>query len=154
MKAQRFILQKVPHGDVRRSRDIGRVVQELESLPEGKTWLVTTGPYRKDRSLEQNAALHGLAYEVLTKHTGYTKPELHDIFLCSYFGEVKYQDLSGKTKARPRRTTTTNERGDRDVISTADFMQFYSHIQQLAAEHWGCDVPDPDPLWFTKEQAA
>jgi hypothetical protein len=48
----------------------------------------------------------------------------------------------GEQVSRARRTTTTNERGERELMSTADFADFYSMVQQVGAEA-GIDVPSP-----------
>lgn len=101
---------------------------------------------RADRSDEQNAALFGVAYPPIIAHTGYRKEELHEVFCRAYFGEVEH-DIAGRIIVKPKRTTTTNERGEREVISKLDFANFYSFIQQVAAEHWGVFVPDPDKRW-------
>jgi hypothetical protein len=58
----------------------------------------------------------------------------------------------GAWSKRPVRTTTTNEQGERDVIGKLLMAEFYEFIQRRSAEV-GFDVPDPDPLWFTKGEA-
>lgn len=136
----------------RGARNLTALFAHVSALDVTKRWRVVVGPARKDRSLEQNNALYGVAYKVLSDYTGHTGPELHEMFLRSYFGETE-KTIMGKVIRTPRRSTTIDERGQRNVISTRDFMEFYRHIQQKAAEI-GCDVPDPDPLWQEREDAA
>lgn len=138
MKDQSFILRRGP-------RNLTRLVAFLSSLANDKEFKVSIGLVGKDRSLEQNAALYGVAYKALSDFTGHTGPELHDHFLRAYFGEVDYEVL-GVWHKRPRRTTTTDEAGNRKLLTTVEFADFYRFLQQQGAE-MGCWVPDPDPMW-------
>lgn len=144
MKEQTFILKSSTQ------RDLTRVVAVLSAAPKDKDIKVTIGEAKKERSLEQNNALFGVAYEALSEYTGYTKPELHDMFLRSHFGEVDVE-VMGLKFTKPRRTTTTDETGKRKLLSTTEFMAFYRHIQQKGAEA-GCWVPDPDPMWHLHQE--
>jgi hypothetical protein len=139
MKEQTFIL---PQGA---QRDLTRVVACLSAQPKDKDIKVTIGEAKKERSQDQNSALYGVAYKALSEFTGYTGPELHELFLRSYFGEVEVEVLGQRFK-KARRTTTTDDRGNRKLLSTIEFMDFYRHIQQKGSEI-GCWVPDPDPMW-------
>jgi hypothetical protein len=127
------------------ARDLTRVSAVLSAAPKDKDIQVTIGPAKKDRSADQNSSLYGVAYKALSEFTGYTAPELHDCFLRAYFGEVEV-DVMGRRFTRPRRTTTTDEAGNRKLLSTVEFNAFYSFIQQKGSEI-GCWVPDPDPMW-------
>jgi len=138
-------------------RNFTRLVSFLSAIPAEQEFVVTIGPVKKERSNPQNNALYGVAYKALSEFTGYTAPELHEMFLRSYFGEVK-KDLFGTVLVKPRRTTTTDEDGKRSVLSTVEFKAFYEHIQQKGAEI-GCYVPDPDPEYWahrdwSREKAA
>jgi hypothetical protein len=147
MKEQTFILQRAVE------RNLSRIVAFLSGLSEDKAWKVSVVEFRQSRSNEQNASLYGVAYKALGEFTGYTAPELHDVFLRAYFGEVEIE-IMGTTIKRPRRTTTTDERGARSLLTTSEFQDFYSFVQQKGAEI-GCFVPDPDPMWnLNKEHAA
>ncbi len=116
----------------------------VDRLPAKKSWRVEIKEARKERSNDQNAALFGVAYPALTDATGYTPDELHAAFCMRFFGTSEVM-VMGQRIARPVRTTTTNEAGERDVISTIDFARFYELVQQVGAEA-GVDVPDPDPM--------
>ena len=124
----------------------------VDRLPSSKSWKVEIKEARKERSNDQNAALFGVAYEALIRATGYTKEELHMEFCGRHFGWIEYQ-IFGETRRKPRRTTTTDENGDRDVIPTVEFAQFYEMVQMVGAEA-GIDVPDPDPFWKEARWAA
>jgi hypothetical protein len=138
MKDQTFTLQP---GE----RSLTRIVAVLSALAKDVAWKITIARAKKDRSADQNSSLYGVAYKALSEFTGYTAPELHDCFLRAYFGEVEV-DVMGRHFTKPRRTTTTDEAGNRKLLSTIEFNAFYSFIQQKGAEI-GCWVPDPDPMW-------
>lgn len=102
--------------------------------------------HQKERSPDQNAALWAVAYPAIGNHCGYRRDDyefLHREFCKLYFGKVPDPMLGD----RPKRTTTTNELGERDVIGKLDFARFYEFVQQVAAEKLGVNVPDPDKHW-------
>lgn len=125
----------------------------IERLPDSKSWKVEISEARPERSRDQNAAVFGLAYDAIMIATGLQgdaeKKQLHRDFCGEFFGWVD----AGVGRRKPKRTTTTNERGERDVIDTTTMAQFYDFIQRKAAE-FGIDVPDPDPLWRDQRHAA
>ncbi len=136
----------VPKGTPMTSPGLVPILSEIGQQASRHKVKVIVQMDRADRSEEQNNALFGVAYPPIMEHTGYRKEELHEVFCRAYFGEVE-RDIAGRNVIRPKRTTTTDERGHRDVISKLDFANFYSFIQQVAGEHWGIDVPDPDKNW-------
>lgn len=117
----------------------------IDRLPAHKSWRIEIKEARRERSNDQNAALWGVAYPVLCDATGYTPDELHDAFCRKFFG-TSQRNVMGEVISAPRRTTTTNEQGERDVMPAADFARFYDMVQQVGAEI-GVDVPSPDPLY-------
>ncbi len=124
--------------------------QARQFLP-GRDIVLSVSEAKRERSQSQLGALFGVAYKILMREIGLRgereKAELHRFFCCEYWG----------TKATvfgeriPARTTSTNERGQRDVLSTREQLEFYAFIQQRAAEQ-GFDVPDPDPMWRDRER--
>lgn len=128
---------------------IARLTKFLISWPTSKPCEITVRRFVRSRSNKQNAALWGVAYAVLGEATGYRAEEMHAYFCGEYFGWNDHA-MFGQRKRTPRRTTTTNEQGERDVLSTEDFCEFYAFIQQRAAETVQVNVPDPDPEWFKK----
>lgn len=124
----------------------------IDRLSPTKSWRIEVKEVRKERTPPQNAALWGLAYPRLTEATGYTAEELHHEFCGRFFG-WNVVTVFGQQRRRPRRTTTTNEQGERDVLGTRDFAEFYNLVQRIAAEA-GIDVPDPDPFHGEQRWAA
>lgn len=146
MKEQTFVLRRGP-------RSFTKLMAFLSSLDVTKEWQITIGSVKKERSPQQNKALWGCAYETLRKATGNDKEDLHDYFCGEYFG-WDIQDVMGQKKKKPKRTTTTDYDGHRDVISTIHLQDFYAFIQQRSAETAGVFVPDPDPMWWEHQRAA
>jgi hypothetical protein len=145
MKEQTFILPKGV-------RNFTKLMAFLSVLDVTKEVQVTIGPVKKERSNQQNKALWGCAYEHIRKATGNDKDELHEMFCGEYFG-WEINEVLGQRKKRPKRTTTTGYDGKRDVISTIELKDFYAFVQQRAAEY-SVYVPDPDPMWFLREEEA
>lgn len=132
----------------KRAERIRNLERFLLGLSAAKAWEFLVRPLKTDRSDRQNNALWGVAYPPLVEYTGHTAPQLHDHFLREWFGEVE-EEVLGKMRSRPRRTTTTDEHGKRDVLSTDEFVSFYAFIQQQGAQ-MGVWIPDPDPLLRTR----
>jgi len=103
---------------------------------------VTVERYRKTRSNEQNRYLWGVAYPLIEQETGNSKDALHEVFCGEFFGWVKHEVL-GKQRDIPRRTTTKDENGNHNVITTTEFMDFCANMQRIAAEY-GVYVPSPN----------
>jgi len=146
MKEQTFILR-------RGKRNFTSLMAFLSALDVTKDFQVTIGLVKKERSDLQNRALWGCAYKTLRDATGNDPEDLHTYFCGEYFGWVEYE-VMGATRKRPRRSTTKDENGKRDVISTIHLQDFYGFIQQRSAETVGVYVPDPDPMWFAHEEEA
>lgn len=132
-------------------RDFSRLLDVLSTIPTTEEFQVTIAPVKKERSDAQNRALWGCAYKTLREATGNDPEDLHTYFCGEYFGWTEYE-VMGQIRKRPRRTTTKDENGKRDVISTMQLSDFYAFIQQRSAETVGVYIPDPDPSWFAKEE--
>lgn len=145
--SQAFFLHS---GDANRDSIAANAAQFIHRLPNTKSWEIEIRQHVKKRTDKQRAALFGAAYKALMAFAGLRgsddKDDLHRFMCGEYFGWT--QDKFGNRK--PVRTTTKNERGERDEISVADALDFYGFLQQRGAEV-GCYVPAPDPFW--KEQA-
>lgn len=144
MPVQRYILHA---NDPGRAGVLARLHEFLERLPASKSYTIEARLYYKTRTLKQGSALFGVAYDAIMAACGLRgakeKEALHEFFCEQFFGTVE-TPYGGK---RARRTTTTNERGEKEVIDSKTFSDMYAFIQQYMAER-GVDVPDPDPLWY------
>jgi hypothetical protein len=132
----------------RRAQRAQGIVAFLLRLDPNRPWELLVQPFKKERTQRQNNAMFGVAYRTLSDFTGFTEPELHDLMCKAYFGEVEYE-LMGVAGTKPRRTTTKNEEGERDVLSREDMSRFYNFIVQKAAEI-GCYIEDPNPMLRTR----
>lgn len=123
----------------------------LDCLP-GKDLEVIVRAKKRERSDAQNHALFGVLYPPFMDFIGLSgaeeKDELHES-LCGDFWGWTFHDVRGHKKRKPKRTTTRNEQGKRDVISVSLFMEFHDFVQREAAK-MGCLLPDPDPFWYEK----
>lgn len=140
----------------RRELVAARIARHIVEAYPGSELECIVRKRKRERSDPQNHALFGVAYPPVMEFCGLSgaaeKDELHETFCGDYFGWVVY-DVRGHKKRKPRRTTTKDENGKRDVLSTVDFMEFYAFVQRKSAE-LGVFVPDPDPEWFSKRKAA
>lgn len=134
-----------------REEAINRLLEVAMGLPSEKAWRFKWKAAKPERSEKQNAALWGCAYKYLEKETGNDPYGMHEYFCGEFFGWVE-KVIFGRRKLKPRRTTTTDDDGNTDVISTLQFMQFYEFIQRKMAMEQGYDVPDPDPNWKERER--
>lgn len=108
------------------------------------------GKYQKARSLNQNAALFGHAYKIIGDHTGMTVNEVHWQMCGEYFGWA-VMHFNNRTISKPVRSTTTDEEGKDNKISTRDFAQMFEFVQGWGANHNpSIYIPDPDPDWREK----
>ena len=98
----------------------------------------------KSRSREAENYLHGVCYPLMSDASGYEKPELHLAMLHKYFGS-KVIDLMGEQLKVPVRTTTTDEDGEKDVLSASAYWDFTDFVIREAAMWYDVVVPPPDP---------
>lgn len=140
----------IPAAD--REQAIASLARLVQAFLPGRELMVKVEEATRERTAKQRSSLFGVAYKSLMGQMGLRgereKNELHEFLLGEYFGWRKKPGL-GSALQFPMRTTTTNEDGNRDVLTTREQMDFYAWIQQRAAEY-GYDVPDPDPEWFRK----
>lgn len=129
--AQTFVLPPNPADRESVADDLRTFL--LQAVP-GKKLKVTVEAYRRTRSNEQNRALWGLAYKVLADATGHTAEDLHEYFLGEYFGWQVIEVMGQKRRIPKRRSHD---------MTTVEFADFYTFIQQRAAEA-GFDVPNPN----------
>jgi hypothetical protein len=138
-----FILPRA----MRRSGVIERIARALATLSHDCSWAVEVKEHKPVRSNQQNRYLFGVVYAEILKQgklEGWTVHEVHDYCLGEHFGWETVVGF-GRKKVRPiRRSSRLNKQ---------EFTDFIAFIQQRMAEH-GIVVPDPDPDYFLKDDAA
>ena len=152
MSAQTFDLwNKHPNRDLVRANCDAFVTRMLDA---GHDVHIEVGRITKTRTPKQRRALFGPAYKAIMEFCGYRggaeKDELHRNMCGEYFG---WRDDPALGRV-PVRTTTRDERGQKNEISVADALDMYAFIQQFAIEKLACHVPDPDPMWREKAREA
>jgi len=100
---------------------------------------VSSNPWKKTRSNEQNALLFGVVYPPIAEAMGYTVEDIHEYMLGRHFGWVdakvpKTPRNPDGLESRPFRTTTRDETGKRNVLSTKDFSKFLDTVERVAAQ--------------------
>lgn len=130
-----FILPKI----MPRTGLIQRIAAFMQALPQDKAWQVTVCAFKKTRSNQQNRALWGVAYKVLSDATGNEPEDLHEYFLGEWGGWDTIKVLGQKRRVPIRRSSK---------LSTLEFSDFYAFIQRRSAETVGVYVPDPDPDYW------
>lgn len=132
-----------------RADAIASLARLLEHFLPGRELEISIEEWKPERSSKQRNALFGCAYKALMEQMGLSgareKDDLHTTLCGSYWG-WRTVEVLGTARRVPVRTTTTNEKGRRDVISMREQLEFYEFIQRQAAEYGFC-VPDPDPAW-------
>ncbi len=104
----------------------------------------------RQRSIAQNCYPWGVVYPTIIDKLPFDQinaytinaENWHDFFCEVHFGSIQI-GFGGKTRAK--RTTTKDERGKRDVLSTTDFMDFVTCIQAECAER-GIIIPNPNEI--------
>lgn len=152
MKPQAFILQKVAAGDPRRIRDIARVVEALESLPYEKAYRIEPEEWKAERTEGVNAYYWSTVNKMIGQAWGFPAAEIHESMCGLHFGWVEKPcpptPLNQKgLESVPRRTTTTDENGQRSVLKGMEFWEFIETCRQFGAERLGIYIPDPDPMY-------
>ncbi len=144
-----IILQSVKPGDVRRSRDVARVVHALEDLPEDKSWRVVIEQMKSTRSLRANAYYWGVVVEMISQATGYEPEEVHEYLCGARWGwkdkrRPKTPRNAEGIESVPVRTTTTDEHGKRSVLSITQFEDFVEFARRFSSMKLNLVIPDPE----------
>lgn len=105
----------------------GEIQAHVDAL-EGKPVDVSIRLHRPQRSLSQNAYLHGVVIPLLAEHCGYEPEEMKDAL------KLKFLRIHNDTDLPTVRRT-------RD-LTTAEMAEFVRQCQHLAAE-LGVYIPDP-----------
>ncbi len=110
-----------------------RLLDFLAQLEPTKRYEVTIEEYKKHRSLGLNAYYWANVNAPLADHCGESPDRMHEV-LCGDFWGWEEKEFRGITFKRPRRTTTTNGQGERDVLSGEAMRAFVQHCEAVAAE--------------------
>lgn len=141
------------------SREVSilKISNFLKLLSPGKAWRVTIEEARSSRSDQQNKFLNGCLYKILMDRTGYERDDV-SAYCCGLMWGWKDKRVP-KTPRNPTgiesvpcRTTTTDEAGQRDVLTWDAFSDYVAFLQRHFAQEHGIYLPDPDPNWKISEE--
>ena len=124
----RFIIHK--NDDVRKAN----AIDEIQRLDPNKKWRVEITQYRKRRSIDQNAFLHGPLLDTLRDHTGIEKDDLKTFLLGEYFG-WREVDISGSGHSFPQKRSSQ--------LDTSEFSAWMEWIEMWASKTLGVILPRP-----------
>ena len=137
-----------------RDRAIELLANFVRHYLPGKDLSVDIEEVAEERTGKQRRALFGVAYKSLMEQMGLAgereKDQLHEMMCGEYWGWTWSLTLGARSRV-PVRTTTRNERGERDVLSVRQQMAFYAWLQRRAAEY-GYEIPDPEPEFFRRAE--
>jgi hypothetical protein len=115
-----------------------RVIELIGALNLDKLWQITIEPYRKKRSLSQNALMWVWLEEVV-KHvhetTGQDKDDIHEFFKAKFL-PARQVEMAGDTIEY--RTTTK--------LTTAEMSAYMNAIEAWATSELGLLLPLPVEL--------
>jgi hypothetical protein len=104
----------------------------IESLMDAQLPIqVEWGPYKKPRSIPFNRFYFVSIVTPLAAHCGESPAETHRLLCGDYWGWVM-KEFNGHMREVPRRTTTTNEEGKRDVLPWDQMSNFVEHSRSVA----------------------
>ncbi len=112
-----------------------RAIELIYGLSLDKPWMITVEPFRKKRTLSQNALMHmwvGKVVEAAAEHTGYGHDDMHQHFK-EMFLTPQITEISGRIS---KRWTTTG-------LSTAEMAEYTDKIYAWASSELGLFLPLP-----------
>ena len=87
--------------------------------------------WRDTRTKQQNRYYFGVVLKLISKDTGFTQDELHQIFKTKYL--TYKREYKGKWYAFVRTTTT---------LDTKEFGEYLDKIIRFVAEEFGIEIPE------------
>ena len=113
-------------------------IKRIWQLDLARPQEVVIRPYRKNRSLEQNALLWSW-YAVISEETGHTAEEIHE-FCKAKFLQPHFVDIAGEVR-ETRRTTTK--------LKVDEMSAFMDQVYAWATGELGLMLPIPDEQYAT-----
>lgn len=95
---------------------------------------VSCDAWRAPRTNPQNAYLWAAVYAPLVERCGFGAEDWHEYFCGLHFGVLHNVRPSGESVSVPKRTTTRNEHGKRDVLKGQPFADFVTFVESECAK--------------------
>lgn len=116
-----------------RKEDYLNYIQNLE----GKEVSLVIKEWEKNRSNQENSYYWSVPIELISKHTGYSDEEVHEL-LKSLFLKKKI-DVKTKEGITERHTIVRST----STLTTVEFEEYLSKIRQWASQELSVYVPEP-----------
>src|SRR5688572_14432104 len=113
-------------------KDLERWIAYLQA--QGLPIDVRCEKWKEPRKLTANAFLWAFCYSPLVEVAGFDAEAWHEWMCCQYFGSVAYTKIDGSDDIRPKRTTTKNEHGQKDVLKGDAFNDFLMFVESECAK--------------------
>jgi len=138
---------------------MARVAKYVLTLSPAKAWKIEITEARSERSIQQCRYLNGVAYKLICEKTGYERDDVSEYLCGTYWGwhdkrVPKTPRNPEGVESVPLRTTTTDEHGARAVLGKIEFAEYVAFVQRFAARKLNLYIPDPDPDYAEKQEAA
>lgn len=121
---------------VRNDHLLARVIDFISKLNTSKAWEITIKPYRKKRTLSQNALMWkwiNVVTGYVSEDTGMTNDEVHEFFKQKFL-QPKIFEVNGEIF---QRWTTTD-------LTTAEMAEYMDHIYRWGTGEQGYFLPTPE----------
>lgn len=102
---------------------------------EGKEVSVTIDKYKRSRSKQQLAFRWGILLKRISEETGYSPPELNELFKKMFNAKTITIEKDGNTIVAMEVGTSTETTEDENI--------YWERIQQFASEQLGIYLPNP-----------
>ena len=116
---------------IREERQRQHAIDRITALNIETVWDVSIKPYKKNRSLEQNALMWKWN-TIIGNELGYTKDEIHETFMRKFLPPVTVNTLDG-----PAEVYSTKP------LKVKEMAEYLNHIERFAAEY-AIVLPLPD----------
>jgi len=116
---------------IREERQRQHAIDRIHALNITTVWDISIKPYKKNRSLEQNALMWKL-YDILGSELGYTPDEMHEALMRIGLMPKIVDTIDG-----PVEVYTTRK------LTVKPMAEYLDSIYRFAAEH-GIKLPMPD----------
>lgn len=139
--ADTFILPRL----LTREMQIDSILQHIMALPADKAFRVEIHQQSARRSEQQNRYLWGCVYPTICARLGgWEADDVHEYCLGECFGWELLEGM-GRRRMRPLKRSSK--------LSKMEFVDYIEFIQRHMAAK-GIVIPDPDPEWMLREEAA
>ena len=109
----------------------------IHTLDPAFAHVIEIKQYRKKRSVDQNAFLHGVPLKMISDTTGYEIEDMKTYLLGEFSGWTEYE-VWGQLRKRPNKRS--------HELNTKEFTEFLDFIQRWAAQELGLLIPNPNEV--------